>query len=76
MHTLLVLFDSLLELSMRERRFVGVDSYVWHVGNQGVLFDHRTDGISEILYLFLFGSSDECTHPRFALQQRLVRFLH
>ena len=39
-HTLFVLFDPLLELSLGERRFVGVDSDVWHVGNQGVFFNH------------------------------------
>ena len=75
-HTLFVLFDSLLELSLRERRFVGVDSDVWHVGNQGVFFNHWADGISEILYLFLFGCRYECAHACLALKQRLVRLLH
>ncbi len=66
-HTLFILFNSLLELSLGKGRFVGVDSDVGHVGNQGVLFDYGTDGISEILYLFLFGCGNESAHPCLAL---------
>ena len=76
LHPLFVLLNFLFELGLRQSRFVGVDSDVWHVGNQGVFFYYGADGISEILDLPILGRSDKAAHARLTLQQGLVRFLH
>ena len=73
---MLVDCNLLFELRGRNCRFDGVHSDVGHAGNESVLFNDITDGISEILNLLRLGRCHELGHPRLSLQKRLVRLLH